>query len=150
MSLTIDEPAGDQDCSGDGKVCAKGSGAINGSTLAETVYAKIYQPPNQPSEPSNGPPNDAAETTPDSNGDWSFGLLAGADCSSSTPYPDNEIWVWAKFCDPDGSSSSSSSCTYDVASQDFKGKRSAARRVARNRQQYGCYHETKNTVAPRV
>ncbi len=122
MALVIEQPSGDQPCK-DGEVCVKGSGAIDNGQPADRVCVKIYQPPNEPANPSAGPPSDAVCVVPNPDGTWCIGMVPGANCSKQQPYPDNEAWVWAGYSDDSGSSSSSSSgTTWQVASQVFQGK----------------------------
>lgn len=129
MSLSISSPKNDADCdcsSNPKKVCVKGAGAIQGATPATKVYGHIVGP--NDACPVN-PPAGAASVTPDASGNFNLGMVGGADCSSSSPYPANKICIWAQYpvslsADAMSSSSSSSSApvTYETAEGPFRGK----------------------------
>ena len=96
----------------------KGGGAIKQGTVATKVYAKIIA---AGGTCSASPPAGSANAVPDASGDYNLGLIGAAQCSSSAPYPDNKICVWAEY--PISSSSSSGgSVTYDLANSNFTGK----------------------------
>jgi hypothetical protein len=133
MPLSISSPSGNADCdcsSTPKKVSVQGSGASMGGTPANKVYGLIVGP--NDACPAS-PPTGAASVTPDASGNYDLGMVGGANCSSSAPYPANKICVWAQYpaslkADVMSSSSSSSSApvTYDTAEGPFNGKCASA------------------------
>ncbi len=126
MALEITKPSGEVacDCNGGGKVCVQGTGAVRNGQVASKVYAKIVGPNDSCSA---SPPTGTAYVSPDASGNWSHGLMSGANCGTTPPYPANKICVWAEY--PQSSSSSSSSggtVTYDYTSNPFTGKCAAS------------------------
>ena len=118
--MDVEQPYGltPCDCSGTtGSVCVKGDDALYAGLLARMIYAMIYQPPDGPSNPGDGPPGGCATCVPKADGTWCIGYVSGAACAASpTPAPQNQIWVWAEFSDPD------LGIYYVIVSQPFQGQ----------------------------
>jgi hypothetical protein len=103
--MYIEKPRGlvPCNCGATDEVCVRGDDAKDGTLVASRVYAKIYQPPNGPSDPSAGPPAGCSSAVPNAAGEWCIGYIGGAACAAAPgPYPDNVVWVWGKFENPPG------------------------------------------------
>lgn len=92
-NVTIDQPEENAPVY-DGTTCVLGRGAIDGAVVAESVAAKIYSAGSEPTPTPSSPPGDAALTTPNSSGNWSFGMLSGAVVSNTTQ---NALLTWVKY-----------------------------------------------------
>lgn len=98
MSVTIVTPDNDakvKDMAGSKIICVTGE-AARGQTAASAVKGKIWQGEKPVADIPATPPADATNGIM-SGLNYVFASIAGATCSSNTPYPRNTVAVWGQF-----------------------------------------------------